>query len=78
MKNALLVWGGWEGHEPKASADLFGPLTQERGFSVEARDSLNVFADAERNKEFDFIVPVWTMGRNSDDEKGLEMKERVL
>jgi uncharacterized protein len=78
MKKALFVWGGWEGHEPKACADLFCPLMQDRGFLVEVRDSPNVFADAEGLKEFDLIVPVWTMGRLSDEEeKGLTEAVRL-
>ena len=30
-KKALVVWGGWEGHEPKQCADVFIPLLKEAG-----------------------------------------------
>ena len=62
MKNALIVWGGWDGHEPRLCAELFGPRLQERGFTVEVRDSLAAFDDPDRLKALSLIVPLWTMG----------------
>jgi type 1 glutamine amidotransferase len=26
MKKALIVWGGWDGHEPKQVAEVFAEL----------------------------------------------------
>ena len=46
MKNALIVCGGWDGHEPKQCADLFAPKLAARGFNVEISDTLDVFKDA--------------------------------
>ena len=34
MKNALIVWGGWDGHEPKQCAEFFAPKLKERGFTI--------------------------------------------
>jgi len=28
-KSALIVWGGWEGHEPEQGAALFAPFLQD-------------------------------------------------
>ncbi len=70
MKKALFVWGGWKGHEPKQCVDLFAPILEERGYEVEISDTLEVYADGERMKTFDLIVPMWTMGelpRESED-----------
>lgn len=58
---ALFVWGGWEGHEPKACVDLFAPLIEEAGMSVDIADSVEVFLDQERMKDLSLIVPVVTM-----------------
>jgi type 1 glutamine amidotransferase len=63
MRKALIVWGGWDGHQPKEVAEIFrGQLVQE-GYSVEVSNTLEAFADGEKLKALDLIVPVWTMGR---------------
>ncbi|WP_028612206.1 ThuA domain-containing protein [Paenibacillus harenae] len=63
MKKALIVWGGWDGHEPKEVADIFRQVLTGEGFEVEVSDTLEAFADAEKLKGLDLIVPVWTMAR---------------
>jgi len=63
MKQALIVWGGWNGHEPEQVAGIFRGVLEQEGFAVEVSDTLDAFADAEKLKGLDLIVPVWTMGR---------------
>lgn len=63
MKQALIVWGGWDGHQPKEVAEIFRGQLEQEGFRVEVSDTLEAFADGERLKALDLIVPVWTMGR---------------
>ncbi|MBT3273009.1 MAG: hypothetical protein HN368_07635 [Spirochaetales bacterium] len=63
MKKALIVWGGWDGHEPKQVADVCANLLREAQFEVEISDSLESFADTASLKSLDLIVPVWTMGK---------------
>ena len=41
MKKALIVWGGWAGHEPKPCTDLFAPILQDKGFDRDP-DTLDV------------------------------------
>lgn len=62
MKNALIVWGGWDGHEPKQCAELFAPKLKERGFNVELSSTLDVFLDAKKLAGLSLIVPIWTCG----------------
>jgi type 1 glutamine amidotransferase len=62
MKKALIVWGGWEGHQPRECAELFAPKLQARGFAVEVRDTLAAYDDAAHLKNFSLIVPMWTVG----------------
>jgi type 1 glutamine amidotransferase len=63
MRKALIVWGGWDGHQPKEVAEIFrGQLAQE-GFSVEVSDTLEAFSNGEKLRTLDLIIPVWTMGR---------------
>ncbi|RUS48710.1 ThuA domain-containing protein [Cohnella sp. AR92] len=63
MKKALLVWGGWDGHQPKEVAELFRSILVKENFEVEVSDTLEAFADAEKLKALDLIVPIWTMGK---------------
>ncbi|MGP0586032.1 ThuA domain-containing protein [Paenibacillus timonensis] len=62
MKKALIVWGGWDGHEPDQVAGIFAGVLREHAFEVEVSDTLEAFADAEKLLGLDLIVPVWTMG----------------
>lgn len=63
MKKALIVWGGWLGHQPEEVADIFRGILEEEQFSVQVSDTLDVFADGDMLKSLDLIVPVWTMGQ---------------
>ena len=60
-KKAFISWGGWEGHEPRETAELFAGVLAEEGFAVTLRDSLEPLADRAFLEEMDLIVPVWTM-----------------
>jgi type 1 glutamine amidotransferase len=63
MKKALIVWGGWDGHQPKEVAEIFRTMLEAEAFEVEVSDTLEAFADAEKLAALDLIVPVWTMAR---------------
>lgn len=72
MKSALIVYGGWAGHEPDACAELFGHILQGEGFDVEISDSLDSYLDADKMQSLSLIVPVWTMGSiTKEQETGL-------
>lgn len=62
-KKALIVWGGWDGHQPREVAGIFDRLLREEGFQTEVSDTLDAFADAEKLLSLSLIVPVWTMGK---------------
>lgn len=62
MKKALIVWGGWDGHEPEQVAGIFANILRNHQFDVEVADTLEAYADAEKLMGLDLIVPVWTMG----------------
>ena len=68
MAKALIVWGGWDGHEPKQVAQVFKKVLEAHDFSVEVSDSLASFEDTEKVKALDLIVPVWTMGKISKEQ----------
>lgn len=60
-KSALIVWGGWEGHTPKACAELFGAWLESKGFRVVIADTLDVYRDKELMSGLSLVVPIWTM-----------------
>lgn len=62
MKKAIVVQGGWDGHEPKLVSARFAGILEKEGFSVEIFDSLDCFANLEKLMELDLIVSCWTMG----------------
>ncbi len=71
-KKAIMVWGGWEGHEPKQCADIFAPILEEEGFAVTISDTLDAYKDHDLMAEQDLVVPTWTMGQiEGEQEKGL-------
>jgi len=45
-RRALIVRGGWDGHQPVAATDLFIPYLAEQGFAVRVEDSPAPYADA--------------------------------
>ncbi|MCL6604795.1 MAG: ThuA domain-containing protein [Paenibacillus sp.] len=67
MKKALIVWGGWNGHDPEQVADVFAGILRHEGFEVEISNTLEAFDDAEKLLGLDLIVPVWTMGEISQE-----------
>ncbi len=72
MKKALMVWGGWDGHEPKQCVDIFAPFLREQGFDVHISDTLDIYLNAELMRSLSLIVPVWTMGTiTNEQESGL-------
>ena len=60
-RKALIVWGGWDGHQPKQVADVFTAALEEDGFDVTTADTLDAFARTDLSS-LALIVPVWTMG----------------
>jgi len=71
-KKALMVYGGWQGHEPKQCVDVFAPILADEGFDVELSDTMDVYLDKDKMQALSLVVPCWTMGQISkEQEKGL-------
>ncbi|EPZ53000.1 ThuA domain-containing protein [Alicyclobacillus acidoterrestris] len=62
MSQALVVYGGWEGHYPGEIADIFAELLGEIGFGVTMSDRLDSFTSADDLRAFQLIVLHWTQG----------------
>ena len=68
QQQALIVWGGWDGHEPGPVAEVFRGVLETAGFAVEVATSLDRFLDADSLADLDLIVPIWTMGSISREQ----------
>jgi len=65
---ALIVYGGWKGHEPAEVSAVFEQELLARGLDVERSDTLESLNDADALKALDLIVPHWTMGDISNEQ----------
>ena len=64
---ALIVWGGWEGHQPEQGAAIVEKFLVEDGFVVAKENKTSVFADPELGR-YDLIIPIYSMGSITDAE----------
>ena len=67
-KEALIVWGGWDGHTPRQCAELFAPWLESKGFKTTVTNSMDIYTDKSRMAGFRVIVPTWTMGQISNEQ----------
>jgi uncharacterized protein len=67
MRQALIVWGGWEGHEPRQGAEIIRGFLQDDGFEVRLENTTRAFADP-AIKDYSLIVPIFTMSKIEKDE----------
>ena len=67
-RKALIVWGGWDGHQPKEVAAIFDRVLRDEGFETEVAGTLDAFKDEARLMGLSLIVPVWTMGQITSEQ----------
>lgn len=71
-KKVLLVYGGWDGHQPKECMALLKPWLESRGAEVVTSEKLDVYTDKAFMQTVDLTVQCWTMGQiTGEQEKGL-------
>src|SRR5690606_3308513 len=58
---ALIVWGGWDGHQPDLVAEIFRREIVAMGGEAEVYHTLDVFVEKDL-LAYDLIIPIWTMG----------------
>ena len=66
MRSALIVWGGWNGHDPEECAAIYRRWLHEDGFSVRVENNPEVFLEPEI-KDLSLIVPCTTMDKISKE-----------
>jgi len=68
-RRALIVWGGWEGHEPEQVARFFESILLKEGFELTVSDSLDAFADEEKVRSMSLLVPIYTMSTITPEQR---------
>lgn len=72
MKSALIVWGGWEGHQPQKTSEIVCGWLEEQGYRVEVSNSLDSLLDVDKMQSLDLIIP------NMSDTKITGEQEKAL
>jgi type 1 glutamine amidotransferase len=67
-RHALVVRGGWPGHQPVETTDAILPFLRSNGFEVRVEDGPAVYADDEYMATVDLIVQSVTMSTIEADE----------
>jgi type 1 glutamine amidotransferase len=67
MREALIVWGGWSGHEPEKGAHVVSTMLEEEGFKVHVENTTEAFADP-AIADMSLIVPIYTMSKIEKEE----------
>jgi len=62
MRKALIVWGGWSGHEPEQGAHIVRDMLEAEGFEVRIETTTEAFADP-AIADLSLIVPIYTMSK---------------
>jgi hypothetical protein len=69
MREALIVWGGWSGHEPERCAGIVAGMLEEEGFAVHVENTTAAFA-APGLALMSLVVPIVTMAKIEKEELG--------
>jgi type 1 glutamine amidotransferase len=67
LREALIVWGGWSGHEPEQVAAIVRGWLEEDGFKVYVENTTEAFADPSIH-DLSLIVPIFTMSKIEKEE----------
>mgnify|MGYP001792841247 CR=1 FL=1 len=67
MREALIVWGGWSGHEPEEGASIVRDMLTAEGFKVYVENTTEAFADPSI-ADMSLIVPIYTMSKIEKEE----------
>jgi len=65
---ALIVYGGWDGHEPEPVSKIIEKALVAKGFEVDRVGGLEPLAGGEALKQLDLICPIWTMGQMTGEQ----------
>ncbi|WP_166996631.1 ThuA domain-containing protein [Paramicrobacterium fandaimingii] len=67
-RQALIVRGGWDGHQPVETTNSVIPFLEQNGFDVRVEESTAVYTESDYLATVDLIVQTNTMNTIADDE----------
>lgn len=74
---ALIIWGGWEGHEPEQIAHIWHEDLCSAGYEVTVANRLEILREkGDALQEVDLICPIWTMGHI--DQEDLQAVDKAI
>jgi len=62
MREALIVWGGWSGHEPERCGAIVRDMLEQEGFKARIENTTEAFADP-RIAAMSLVVPIVTASK---------------
>jgi uncharacterized protein len=62
MREAMIVWGGWPGHDPDLCASMIRGWLKAEGFNVRVETTTEAFLDPAL-KDLSLIIPIYTMSK---------------
>src|SRR5260370_122704 len=62
MRKAMIVWGGWPGHDPDLCASMIRGWLKQEGFDVRIETTTAAFADPAIH-DLSLIIPIYTMSK---------------
>jgi hypothetical protein len=62
MRKALIVWGGWPGHDPDLCASIYREWLKKEGFEVRIETETAAFLDPAL-MDYSLIIPIYTMAK---------------
>ena len=60
-RKALILCGGWDGHEPRLITGRFKEFLESENFEVSVAEAVSVLSDKAMLSDLDLFIPVWTM-----------------
>lgn len=71
-KKVLIVWGGWEGHNPEVFSNIVENWLIKNSAKVEVKNSLDIYSNLDHLMKFDLIIQSVTNGEiTPEQEKNL-------
>jgi type 1 glutamine amidotransferase len=62
LREAMIVWGGWPGHDPDLCASMIRGWLKAEGFGVRIETTTEAFLDPAL-KNLSLIIPIYTMSK---------------
>ncbi len=68
-KKILYTYGGWDGHEPTQSLELFKPWLESEGATVDVHNNMDPYTDPDYMKNVDLVIQIFTMSTISKEQE---------